>query len=83
MNKPSVSSVISASAKAGDRAKPKKAVAGKQISRDSKTTLNQEEVRQLIASTAYAYAEERGFVMGGEVEDWLRAERKISRMLSS
>jgi hypothetical protein len=32
-----------------------------------------------IAERAYQLAEQRGFVPGGELEDWLAAEREIDR----
>jgi len=35
----------------------------------------------MIAQAAYFRAERRGFVHGGELDDWLDAEREVSRML--
>lgn len=35
----------------------------------------------MIAQAAYFRAERRGFVNGGELDDWLEAEREVSRML--
>jgi len=35
----------------------------------------------MIAQAAYFRAERRGFVNGGELDDWLQAEREVSRML--
>ncbi len=37
----------------------------------------------MIAQAAYFRAERRGFAHGGELNDWLEAEREISRMLES
>ena len=37
----------------------------------------------MIAQAAYFRAERRGFRHGGELNDWLEAEREISRMLES
>jgi hypothetical protein len=37
----------------------------------------------MIAQAAYFRAERRGFTDGGELNDWLEAEREISRMLES
>ena len=37
----------------------------------------------MIAEAAYFLAERRGFYPGGELEDWLAAEREIDRALSS
>jgi hypothetical protein len=34
-------------------------------------------LRQAIAEAAYYKAERRGFAPGGEVEDWLEAEREL------
>ena len=44
---------------------------------------NIEEVRQMIATAAYYHALQRDFAAGHEQEDWLMAEREISRMLAS
>ncbi len=40
------------------------------------------DVRRMIQTAAYYIAEKRGFVVGYEQEDWLMAEREISRMLA-
>ena len=37
----------------------------------------------MIAQAAYFRAERRGFAHGEELDDWLEAEREISRMLES
>lgn len=37
--------------------------------------------RAMVAQAAYFRAEKRGFVRGGELEDWLEAEREISHVL--
>jgi Protein of unknown function (DUF2934) len=37
--------------------------------------------RELVAITAYYRAERRGFAPGGEVEDWLDAEREVAARL--
>ena len=37
--------------------------------------------RAMIAQAAYFRAEKRGFVRGGELDDWLEAEREISSVL--
>jgi hypothetical protein len=34
--------------------------------------------RELVAIAAYYRAERRGFAPGGEVEDWLEAEREVA-----
>lgn len=40
-----------------------------------------EERHRMIASIAYFQAERRGFVPGGELEDWLQAEREVDELL--
>lgn len=37
--------------------------------------------RAMIAQAAYFRAEKRGFARGGEMDDWLEAEREISSVL--
>jgi hypothetical protein len=36
----------------------------------------------MVAEAAYYRAMQRGFIAGGEVEDWLAAEREIDRQLA-
>jgi hypothetical protein len=43
--------------------------------------LSQEERTKVIAQIAYYRAMRRGFAPGGELEDWLIAEREVSRAL--
>jgi hypothetical protein len=40
-----------------------------------------EERYQLIAKAAYRLAEQRGFIPGAELDDWLAAEAEIDTML--
>lgn len=42
-----------------------------------------QEQRQIIAKAAYLRAERRGFVAGGELQDWLEAEAEIDALLKS
>lgn len=42
-----------------------------------------DERRAMIAQAAYLRAERRGFVPGGEVEDWLAAESEVDALLKS
>jgi hypothetical protein len=42
-----------------------------------------EDVRASIARAAYFRSEQRGFVPGYELEDWLAAERDVNRHLQS
>jgi hypothetical protein len=36
----------------------------------------------MIAERAYLHASERGFAPGGELEDWLRAEREVNARIT-
>ncbi len=45
--------------------------------------LSQEERRQMIADAAYYRAERRGFAPGGEVDDWLAAEKEVAERLNA
>jgi hypothetical protein len=44
--------------------------------------LNYKSRYERIAESAYAYAQARGFAPGGEVDDWLRAEREVDALLA-
>ena len=48
-----------------------------------RATLSNEEIYQLIAETAYFKAKARGFEPGGEVQDWIDAEREVRRRLDT
>lgn len=37
--------------------------------------------RAMVAQAAYFRAQKRGFAQGGELEDWLEAEREIAHVL--
>ncbi len=37
----------------------------------------------MIAEAAYFRAERRGFIVGGEVDDWIQAEAEIDRLITS
>ena len=39
--------------------------------------------RHMIAVEAYILAEKRGFICGGEVDDWITAERIVDQRLTS
>ena len=39
--------------------------------------------RAMIAESAYLRAERRGFAPGGEVEDWMAAEREVDALLNA
>ena len=38
---------------------------------------------EMISQAAYFHAEQRGFAGGGEMDDWLEAERDIERTLKA
>ena len=42
-----------------------------------------EERSRMVAEAAYFRAERRGFAPGGDLEDWLRAEADIDRLIQS
>ncbi len=46
-------------------------------------TVTAEERRRLIAEAAYFKAERRGFVCGGELEDWVEAEAEVDALLGA
>ena len=50
---------------------------------NSETRLSEDERRRMVAEAAYYRAEQRGFSAGGEVDDWLTAEREISQRLQT
>lgn len=43
--------------------------------------ISAQERHHLISQTAYYIAERRGFTPGDELEDWLKAEAEVDRML--
>jgi hypothetical protein len=45
------------------------------------TVVTAEERRRMIAETAYFLAQERNFMGGDPVSDWLEAERRVDRQL--
>jgi hypothetical protein len=50
----------------------------------SETAHVREETRRaMIAESAYLRAERRGFAPGGEVEDWMAAEREVDALLNA
>lgn len=49
----------------------------------SETRFSEDERRRMVAEAAYYRAQQRGFSAGGEVDDWLTAEREISQRLQA
>lgn len=45
--------------------------------------ISPEEKQRMIAEAAYYHAEQRGFVPGEEMQDWLLAEAEIEQLLAS
>jgi hypothetical protein len=43
---------------------------------------SQEQRRQMIADAAYRRAQQRGFLPGGETQDWLAAEAEVDYEIS-
>jgi len=52
------------------------------VKTDSAAMIDPEMRRRLVAAEAYFFAERRGFSAGGEVEDWVAAERVVDSWLS-
>lgn len=49
----------------------------------SKAGVDEEMRRAMIAQAAYLRAEGRGFAPGGELDDWLEAEREVARIVQA
>lgn len=45
--------------------------------------LSEDERRRMVAEAAYYRAEHRGFAAGGELDDWLAAEREVSQRVEA
>lgn len=60
-----------------DRAKTDRAAQAGALEQDE--AVNERARHRRIAIAAYYRAESRGFTPGGEVEDWLVAEREVDR----
>jgi Protein of unknown function (DUF2934) len=61
-------------------AKPK---APATIAAPAKAHVSEETRRAMIAESAYLRAERRGFAPGGELEDWMAAEREVDALLNA
>ena len=48
--------------------------------RSIKAHVTSQEREQMIATTAYLRAEQRGFASGHELEDWLQAEAEVDQL---
>ena len=55
-------------------------VATAATSGNSQTDFSEVERRRMIAEVAYFRAARRGFAPGGELEDWLAAEREVNAL---
>ena len=49
----------------------------------ARPTLESETRTKLVREAAYFRAERRGFGPGGEIEDWVAAERQVDQMLAA
>lgn len=50
---------------------------------NSQTVFSENERRRMIAEAAYFRAARRGFAPGGELEDWLAAEREVNALIEA
>lgn len=46
----------------------------------SSSSISAQELQMLVARAAYLRAEKRGFVPGGELQDWVDAEAEVLRL---
>ena len=53
----------------------KPAAKGKKTKSEAQSPVRQ----QMIAEAAYYHAQQRGFAAGYDLDDWLRAEREVSK----
>ena len=53
------------------------------ITGNSQTVFSEDERRRMIAEAAYFHAARRGFSPGGELGDWLAAEREVNALLEA
>jgi 3-oxoacyl-ACP reductase-like protein len=51
------------------------------VARPAAIPLDASERQRLVAMAAYFRAEKRGFIAGGEIDDWLEAEKDVARQL--
>ncbi len=61
------------------KAAPKKVT--KKSERSSSLDITSEERWKMIAVAAYHKAEKRGFLPGGELQDWAESEKEINKLL--
>lgn len=59
----------------------KREAAPKVVRRPEPTPISDDQRRAMIAEAAYLRAEARGFLPGGEVADWIAAEREVDTRL--
>lgn len=62
-------------------AAPVAATAPQPAAAPASIAVSEEARRAMIAQAAYLRAERRGFAPGGEVEDWVAAEREVDALL--
>lgn len=64
-------------------ARPRRTSARKKPVSAGPPAISSGERERYIAEAAYYIAEQRGFASGSEVDDWIRAEAEIDRLLES
>lgn len=83
-NKPAKEAAASKKASANKKASAPASDA--QISKPSgsnQKTISADERRRMIAEAAYMRAQQRGFMEGDEMRDWLEAEREVDSRLNA
>jgi hypothetical protein len=53
------------------------------VQAEPRMTISPDERNHMIAMRAFRLAAERGFTPGGELEDWLTAEREVDHALAN
>ena len=79
--KQATADVKTAAKQAVRKTAPKKTLTSATKATQKATTLSAEERRRLIAEAAYLRAEQRGFIGGDPVQDWMEAEADLDNRL--
>jgi len=80
-DKQATADVKTAAKPAVRKAAPKKTSTSASKAMQKATTMSAEERRRLIAEAAYLRAEQRGFIGGDPVQDWMEAEADLDTRL--
>jgi hypothetical protein len=54
----------------------------KSVTKNKKRRVRQDDLNRMISERAYSYFENRGYQIGNDLDDWLRAEAEIKKELS-